>query len=139
MRGAADPVALCREFFGLYLKQFFVRPEAIARRRGSSCNAPADGVRNYFVVNHATLASLGDYDLRPVLSRLTVPAMVIEGAVSIPSTVESARVFAQSLPGAPLVFVPDAGHFPQVERPDLFFPAVERFLSEAVRDGEKRP
>lgn len=128
MPDAADPVAVCKEFFTLYLRQFFFRPENAARRRGSSCNAPAEGVSNYFVVNKATLESLGAFDLRPKLARLTMPAMVIEGEKSVPSTVESARVFAQSIPGATLVLVPDAGHFPQVERPDVFFSAVEGFL-----------
>ena len=128
MLDAADPVAVCRDFFSLYMKQFFFHPENVARRRGSSCNAPAEGVRNYFVVNKATFDSLGAYDLRPTLARLTVPAMVIEGQKSIASTVESARVFAQSIRGARLVLIPEAGHFPQVERPDAFFSAVEEFL-----------
>jgi proline iminopeptidase len=128
MPDAADPVAVCREFFSLYMPQFFLRPENVARRRGSSCNAPAEGVRNYFVVNKATLDSLGPYDFRPALARLSLPAMVIEGEQSIPSTVESARVFAQSIRGATLVLVPEAGHFPQVERTDVFFSAVEEFL-----------
>ncbi|MDQ5870943.1 MAG: alpha/beta hydrolase [Acidobacteriota bacterium] len=128
MPDAADPVAVCKEFFSLYLPQFFVRPENAARRRGSSCNAPPEAVRNYFVVNKATFDSLGAFNLRPTLTRLAMPAMVIEGEKSIPSTVESARIFAQSIPGATLVLVPEAGHFPQVERPDVFFPAVEAFL-----------
>jgi proline iminopeptidase len=128
MPGAKNPVAACREFFSLYTKQFFFRPEAINQRRGSSCDAPPEGVRNYFVVNAATLASLGAFDFRPTLARLHMPAMVVEGERSIPSTVESARVFAQSLANATLVLIPDAGHYPQVERPDVFFPTVKKFL-----------
>ena len=128
MPGSPDPVATCREFFALYQKQFFVTPEAMARRRGSSCDGPAEGVRNYFVVNDATFASLGNWDFRPALAKLTVPALVIEGEQSIPSTVESARVMAQSLPGAALALIPNAGHYPQVEQPALFFAAVDAFL-----------
>ena len=136
MPESPDPVATCREFFSVYLKQFFVDPEAQARRRGSSCDAPPEGVRNYFVVNEATFASLGDYDFRPLLARLRMPAMVIEGERSIPSTVESARVMARSLPNATLVLVPEAGHYPQVERPDVFFPVVEEFLSGDAHDHD---
>ena len=33
------------------------------------------------------------------------------------------------MPNARLLLIPDAGHYPQVERPDEFFAAVERFLS----------
>lgn len=101
----------------------------MTRRRGSSCDGPPEGIRNYFVVNDATFASLGDWDLRPLLKQLTMPAMVIEGENSIPSTVESARIFARSIPGATLVLVPEAGHYPQVERPELFFPIVTKFLA----------
>ena len=129
MTTSPDPIATCREFFALYTRQFFVTPDGQARRRGSSCDGPPEGVRNYFVVNDATFASLGEWDFRPHLARLQMPAMVIEGERSIPSTVESARVFAQALPHAELVLVPNAGHYPQVEQPGPFFAAVSRFLS----------
>jgi proline iminopeptidase len=129
MVDTADPVATCREFFALYLKQFFATPEGMARRRGSSCDAPPESVRNYFVVNDATLTSLGAWDFRPLLAGLTMPAMVIEGAQSPASTLESARVMAQALPNATLVLVPGAGHYPQVEQPARFFEAVEKFLT----------
>lgn len=128
MPDSQEPEATCRTFFAAYLPQFFARPENVSRRRGDSCNAPPEGVRNYFVVNQATFASLGEYDLRPTLGRLRMPALVIEGAKSIPSTVESARVFAQFLSNGKLELIPEAGHYPQVERPDEFFPLVERFL-----------
>jgi proline iminopeptidase len=128
MPDSPDPIATCNEFFSLYLTQFFVRPEDARRRRGSSCNGPPEGVRNYFVVNKSGFDSLGKFDLRPTLSRLEMPAMVIEGERSIPSTVESALVFAQSISRATLLLVPDAGHYPQVERPEVFFPSVEKFL-----------
>jgi len=137
MPDSPDPIATCREFFALYLKQFFVTPEGMARRRGSSCDGPPDGVRNYFVVNDATFASLGNWDFRPLLTGLTMPALVIEGEQSLPSNVESARVMAQSLPNATLLLVPKAGHYPQVEEPEPFFQAVERFLAAAPTDARR--
>jgi len=127
MSTSADPIATCREFFALYLRQFFVSADGSARRRGSSCDGPPEGVRNYFVVNDATFASLGNWDFRPQLAALHMPALVIEGAKSIPSTVESARVFASALPDATLVLVPEAGHYPQVEQPSAFFSAIDAF------------
>jgi proline iminopeptidase len=129
MTQTTDPIATCREFFAIYTRQFFITPEGQARRRGSSCDAPPDGVRNYFVVNDATFASLGDWDFRPRLARLTMPALVLEGEQSLASMVESARMIAQALPHATLVLVPKAGHYPQVEQPELFFAAVRRFLA----------
>ena len=131
MPASPDPVATCREFFDVYTKQFFADPAAQQRRRGSSCEGPPEGVRNYFVVNEATFASLGDFDFRPMLAKLTMPALVIEGDKSIPSTIESARIFARSLPNATLALIEGAGHYPQVEKPELFFPIVNRFLEGA--------
>lgn len=133
MKTSADPIQTCRAFFALYLPQFFAAPDGLTRRRGSSCDGPAESVRNYFVVNDATFASLGDWDLRPQLARLRMPALVIEGEQSIPSTVESARIFARTLPDAELLLVPKAGHYPQVEQPGPFFAAVRRFLSPTIR------
>ena len=124
---ASDPIALCREFFGAYLTALFLDQAAISRRRGSSCDAPPEGVRNYMVVNDATFSSLGDYDLLPKLRQLWMPALIVEGAQSIP-TLESVRAWAEAMPNARLLLIPKSGHFPQVEQPHLFFPAVERFL-----------
>ena len=127
MPSAPDPVAVCRALFAEYLKPYFVDQTAISRRRGSSCDAPAEGVRNYQVVNDATFASLGDWDFMPLLRKVRVSALVIEGAASTP-TLESVHAWADALPNRPLVLIPNAGHFPQVERPAAFFPVVERFL-----------
>ena len=125
---APDPVALCREFFGIYMTALFFDPAAASRRRGSSCDAPPEGVRNYMVVNDATFGSLGDYDFLPRLRQLWIPALIVEGEQSIP-TVESAHAWAEAMPNARLLLIPNSGHFPQVEQPGLFFPAVERFLN----------
>lgn len=127
MPSTSDPITLCRAMFAEYLKAYFVDEAAIARRRGSSCDAPAEGVRNYPVVNDATIASLGDWDFLPLLRKLAVPALVIEGAAST-ATLESVQAWAAALPDQRLVLVPDAGHFPQVENPEAFFPVVEKFL-----------
>ncbi|MCA1556301.1 MAG: alpha/beta hydrolase [Acidobacteria bacterium] len=124
----SDPIALCREFFGVYRAALFFDPAAASRRRGSSCDAPPEGVRNYMVVNDATFGSLGEYDLTPKLRLLRIPALIVEGEQSIP-TLDSAHAWSEAMPNARLLLIPNSGHFPQVEQPGLFFPAVERFLN----------
>ena len=96
MKTSPDPIQRCGAFFALYLPQFFAAPDGLTRGRGSSCDGPAEGARNYFVVNDATFASLGDWDLRPQLARLKMPALVMEGEQSISSTVESAHLRANA-------------------------------------------
>lgn len=123
-----DPVALCRKFFGIYMTALFYDQTDISRRRGSSCDAPPEAVRNYIVVNDSTLRSLGEYDYTPKLRQLRTPALIVEGAQSIP-TLEGVRAWAEAMPNARLLLLSNSGHYPQVERAELFFPAVEQFLS----------
>lgn len=125
---ARDPIALCREFFLAYRAALFFDQAAASKRRGSSCDAPPEGVRNYMVVNDATFGSLGDYDFVPKLRQLRIPTLIVEGEQSIP-TLDSAHTWAEAMPNARLLLIPNSGHFPQVEQPSIFFAAVDRFLS----------
>ena len=104
---ASDPLALCREFFAAYRAALFFDPAAFTRRRGSSCDAPAEGVRNYMLINDATFGSLGEYDLVPMLGQLGVPALIVEGEQSIP-TLDSAHAWAEAMPNARLFLIPAA-------------------------------
>jgi proline iminopeptidase len=123
-----DPIGLCHEMFAAYLKPYFADPGAMQRRRGDSCNAPPEAVRNYTIINDAGFASLGDWNFIPLLSHLKIPSLVIEGEKSAP-TIASAKAWAEALPNGQLQLVPNAGHFPHVEQPNQFFPAIEKFLS----------
>lgn len=72
-------------------------------------------------------SSLGDYDLRPALSQLTLPAIVLHGD-SDPIPVEVARETAELL-HAPFHLLPDCGHVPYVEAHDEFVRLLDGFLS----------
>ncbi len=70
--------------------------------------------------------SLGDFDLRPRLGRVQVPAAVVHGEddpIPIAAAAELARIL-----GAPLHAIPDCGHVPYVEAPEQFVQALDRFL-----------
>lgn len=67
------------------------------------------------------------YDWRQKLSGLRVPTLVIHGALD-PLPVETSRAIVSALPNAQHVLIPDAGHMPFWEAPDVFFPAVEAFI-----------
>lgn len=67
------------------------------------------------------------YDWRREVSALRVPTLVIHGALD-PLPVETSRQLASLLSLAQQVVIPDAGHMPFWEAPDVFFPLVERFL-----------
>lgn len=73
--------------------------------------------------------SLGDYDLRPALQRLTVRAMVLHGA-SDPIAWQDAEVAAHCLQGA-FHLLPECGHVPYVEAPEAFARVMDAFLPRA--------
>ncbi|MEZ4586907.1 MAG: alpha/beta fold hydrolase [Gemmatimonadales bacterium] len=74
----------------------------------------------------AVWESLGDYDLRPRLRGLELPALVVHGEDD-PIPIETAEVTAGLL-GAPLVRVAECGHVPFVEQPAAFVAALDPFL-----------
>jgi proline iminopeptidase len=70
--------------------------------------------------------SLGDYDLRPSLSHLSVPAMILHGeddAIPIEATAAVAELL-----GAELHRLPHCGHVPYVEAFEEFVALLDNFL-----------
>jgi len=74
----------------------------------------------------AVWRSLGDYDLRPSLGALAVPAIVAHGTED-PIAIATARATAEAL-GAEFVAIERCGHVPYVEAPAALFPPLLRFL-----------
>lgn len=70
--------------------------------------------------------SLGDFDLRPALAGLTLPALVLHGE-SDPIPLETAATLARLL-HAPLEPIPACGHVPYVEAPETFRRLLDSFL-----------
>jgi len=76
-----------------------------------------------------TLASRSS-DLMDRLAEFTLPVLVITGDDDrIVPTADSIRL-AGELPNASLMVIPQAGHVPHEERPDLFMQAVNEFVEE---------
>ncbi|WP_158850933.1 alpha/beta fold hydrolase [Saccharothrix deserti] len=62
------------------------------------------------------------------LSRTTVPALVVVGEDDEYTPVDVARRMHSTIPGSTLAVIPGAAHLPNLERPEEFTGAVERFL-----------
>jgi proline iminopeptidase len=71
-------------------------------------------------------ASLGEFDLRPALRALRLPAVVLHGDDD-PIPAEYAREVAECL-GAPFHLLPRAGHVPYIEAFDDFCRILDEFL-----------
>jgi proline iminopeptidase len=71
--------------------------------------------------------SIGKWDWREKVKNLDMPVLTIHGDYdSIP--MEGARTWVYSLPNSRLLVIPNAGHLPFVEDPELFYPSVNTFL-----------
>lgn len=128
---ATDLPSACRAFWALFIRGYFSDPldtATIARMRGDFCTAPPDAMLNSFVAGPLTSRSLGDWDWRSDFGNVEVPVLVIAGANDI-FPPASAREWAAAFPNATLVEIADAGHYPQVERPEQFFDALSSFLA----------
>ncbi len=64
------------------------------------------------------------------LPSLEIPTLVVWGEYDRIFPVSQAREAVARLQRGSLELIPDCGHLPHVERPDLFVAAVERFLAE---------
>jgi len=105
------------------------RPEALSRMRSNGWIYPNEWPDN--VSKHKRRHLLHDSwkhrDWRPQLTSIKVPTLVIHGMEDL-IPLESAREWAATLPNARLLTIPEVGHYPHLEAPDIFFPAVDQFL-----------
>jgi pimeloyl-ACP methyl ester carboxylesterase len=68
--------------------------------------------------------------LRYRLHRINVPTLLLWGASDGLVPVAYGRAYGAMIPGATLVVIPEAGHLPQVEQPDLFLQHVLSFTAQ---------
>lgn len=112
-----DPEAYQRRLFELSVSPYFAHPAKVA------------GLTPFRVTGRTqeeVWRSLGDFDLRPALRGLAVPALVVHGAQD-PIPTEAAAEVAQAL-GAPFHLIPDCGHVPYVEAHETFVRLLDGFL-----------
>ncbi|HTP79380.1 MAG TPA: alpha/beta fold hydrolase [Bacteroidota bacterium] len=70
------------------------------------------------------------YDLTQDLDRISCPTLILGGDCDLASNDALEEIHSHIKESQVIVFR-NAGHFPYIEAPDSFFPAVERFLHEA--------
>jgi proline iminopeptidase len=121
----------CRDYWAIGMRPRLAEPDrTLALVRSDLCASSPAGIRyGLTTTNRVVMASYGDWDLRERLRGLAVPTLVVHGEQeAIP--MDLVEEWVTSLPHARLVRVPNAAHFTYAERPELVWPAVERFLAE---------
>ena len=99
----------------------------LAARRSAVALLPS----KWFAGLERLLASMDGLDLRPLLSQITCPALVIGGERDVTFPVEHSRELAARIPHARLVVVPDGYHGLIVEQAPLVFGLLADFVREA--------
>lgn len=139
VRVDAGSAEKCRAFYALWFRPFFADPTAMSRTRGDFCSGSPEALRNGgLVVGRHTAPSLGDFDWRNPLQRVSSPVLVVHGRQEV-IPISAAEEWVAALPDSRLLLVEGAGHFPYVEAPGAFFPAVDAFLRGEWPRGAKRP
>jgi pimeloyl-ACP methyl ester carboxylesterase len=98
------------------------------RTRGDLSIEAGTDPRYSLVAQRNTVATLGECDLRRLLPRIRVPALVVEGALT-PVPLDEVRLWAMKLADARLILIGRTGHaYRYAENADEFFPAIRAFL-----------
>lgn len=121
-RNAGDPVAACRAYWGLFIRGYFADTSMIKQMRSDICDDPPASLSNK--VNAWTLGPEGAWDWRTLLAQTKVPITVVHGSGD-PIPMDAAKEWVASIPGAKLIVLQGAGHFPFVERPRETLNAIE--------------
>ena len=98
------------------------QPEVVQRFRADVLGIDADGYA-------ACCDAIAGLDYYPQLHRIACPTLALAGEADLPATPAMVKEIADSIPGATLTTIPDAGHLSVVERPESFVQIVKTFLS----------
>lgn len=132
-----DPVPACKAFYEAILLAYAFDPSQVPPHGGDMCAGPPEALRRQMPVNKAIWRSLGKFDLRPAVRRVTVPVLVIHGEADV-IPLQSSEDWAASYPEARLLLIQRAGHLAHLEQPEIFFGAVDKFLAGGWPDGAKK-
>lgn len=127
---AADQRQGCRDYWADGVRPRLAEPDrtSILIRSDLCAASPAAIAYGLSTTNRVVMGSYGDWDIRAALEAVSAPTLIVHGEQeSIP--MDLVEEWTTSLPHARLMRVPRAAHFPYVERPELVWPAVERFLA----------
>lgn len=122
----------CREYWRIGMRPRLAEPDRTwPLLKSDFCETDLRGIRygarfGTRIINR----SFGDWDLRPSLATLRIPLLVVHGEEeTIPMDLVEEWVTSMPRGMATLLKVPRAAHFTYMERPDVVWPAVEKFLS----------
>lgn len=97
--------------------------------------ARAANIRTLYVYDQGQ--GMGDRKLRRRLRRVSIPALVVWGESDRVIDPDYGRAYAQALPHARFELIPEAGHLPQLEQPELLLKLVQEFADSIPATSSK--
>jgi 3-oxoadipate enol-lactonase len=77
----------------------------------------------------AVCSALHDADLRPLVSRITAPSLIVVGELDEATPPSQSRELHAAISGSELVVLPEASHLSNIEQPGAFNACLLRFLT----------
>ena len=123
-----DGVAFCREHRRLSGPRQFGRPEAMQRTKADPCALPNEWPTALPSLMQRIFASLGNtWDLSDRVRTVRAATLVVHGLEDLVLP-NAARLWGTLIEDARVLWLGGVGHFPWLEDPATFFPAVDAFL-----------
>jgi pimeloyl-ACP methyl ester carboxylesterase len=85
----------------------------------------------------AALATITSADLRPTLAKLSMPLGVIWGELDRTVPIRALDEVVKARPDARITRIPDVGHVPMVESPELFVAALRPLIQDVTSPAAK--
>jgi len=123
-----DTTKACWDYWTELIKGYYSNPELSRRAWGDVCNCPTSTVWGNNPNWYYAQESLGDWDLTEDMKSFNFPVFIMHG-IDDPMPLGCAKAWADLLPNAQLSVFKEAGHFPQVEKPELFFNQIDQFFN----------
>lgn len=123
VRDDADLRECWREILPLY--DYVYDPAAVERK------VEATPYR-YEAHNYAFSVNMPNYDLKPVLPKVTAPTLITVGRTDWITPVSCSEEIASLIPDSRLVVFEKSGHSPQIEEAEAWIKVVREFLAEVA-------
>lgn len=120
---AGDPVTIKRLFWAIYKPSFFAQKLVYKLPFYFNENYPKSQ-QLLIYMNH----SMVKYDYYNQLNVVKAPALIVQGE-NDPTPIETAQEFNRQLKNSEIFIIPQCGHFPFVEKPEVLFKKMESFYS----------
>jgi pimeloyl-ACP methyl ester carboxylesterase len=123
-----DEASYCREHRRLSGPRQFGRAEAMLRTKADPCDLPNEWPGNSAKLMQRIFSTFGEtWDQRDRVRNVTAPTLVVHGLEDLVLP-NAARLRGTLIRPARVLWLDGVGHFPWLEDPQTFFPAVDLFL-----------